>query len=123
MGRCILRTRLPPCKLLGLFPRGYSGVKRATLSPRSVVRLHEAHADLYSPEDRSRNQVIRAGSFLTDSVHTLIATSFEISLIYPTAVTVWLNAGRILIIMYQISVEQGHLDDAGRLLSEVDALA
>lgn len=89
---------------------------------RSIIRLHEAHADLHSAEDVSRQHVIRAGRYITDSLHALIATSFDVSLIYPTSLTAWLNAGRLLILLYQVSMERGHLDDATRLLAEVDAI-
>lgn len=70
----------------------------------------------------SRNQVIRAGQYITDSVHALISTSFDLSLIYPTCLTVWLNAGRVLILLYRICAERGHHEDAGRLLAEIDAI-
>lgn len=92
------------------------------VNARSIIRLHEAHAELYMNNCPSRNQVIRAGRYITDSLHVLISTSFDVSLIYPTCLTVWLNAGRILILLYQICMERGHLEDAGRLLTEADTI-
>jgi len=93
-----------------------------TINVRSIIRLHEAHADLYTINSPSRDEVIHAGQYITDSLHALMSASFDISLIYPACLTAWLNAGRILVLLYQIFMERGHLEDAGRLLAELDAI-
>ena len=87
-----------------------------------MIILHDPHAEMSNPRDKSRVKIFQATRMILESVYALSATSYDVTLLPTRCVLYWLVAARALTRMYRVYLEQDQLDEAAVTKTEINVL-
>lgn len=89
---------------------------------RSMILLHDPHADISSPNCLSASRLLTAARAILDLIYKISATTFDLVYLDHACSFCWFIAGATLIRFLRARLDAGDEAEVGRISQELEVV-